>query len=344
MGRVVVVLKLILAIMGAAASSLRSRRELALENLALRRQIGVLRRTVGARRVRLTSWDRAFWAVLAGHWQQWKSTLDIVQPATVIRWHRAGFGRFWRWKSRSRRPGRPALGRDIIALIQTMAAANATWGAPRIRNELAMLGIDVAVSTVAKYMPRPRRPPSSTWRAFLDNHFSDLVALDFFVVPTATFRILFGFIMLRHDRRRIVHFSATAHPTAEWTARQIVEAAIQATPPGFLLRDRDQIYGERVRRVVKALGIQEIITAPRSHWQNPYAERLIGSLRRECLDHVIVLDERHLLRILGEYFRYYNTSRCHLSLVGDAPEGRARQAPEHGRVIALPQVGGLHHR
>ncbi len=214
-----------------------------------------------------------------------------------------------------------------------------TWGAPRIRNELAKLGIEVATSTVAKYMPQRREPPSQTWRAFLENHLRDLVALDFFVVPTATFGVLFGLVVLAHHRRRVVHFNVTANPTAEWTARQVIQAFPEETAPRFLVRDRDKIYGEQFRRAIEVLGIEEVVTAARSPWQNPYAERLIG-LRRDCLDHVIVLDEVHLRRILARYFEYYNDTRCHLSLAGDAPEPRGVQGPELERGGRVPGSGG----
>ncbi len=221
---------------------------------------------------------------------------------------------------------------------------SASTGALRFRNELAMVGIEVAISTVAKYMPRRRKPPSPTWRAFLENHLKDLVALDFFVVPTATFGVLFGLVVLAHHRRRVVHFNVTAHPTAEWTARQVIQAFPENTAPRFLVRDRDKIYGEQFQRVIEGLGIEEVVTAARSPWQNPYAERLIGSLRRECLDHVIVLDEVHLRRILAKYFEYYNGTHCHLALAGDAPEPREVHGSESGEVVELPEVGGLHHR
>ena len=201
-----------------------------------------------------------------------------MEPATVIRWHREGFRRFWRWRSRPGRLGRPGLDREVVSLIRRMSQANMTWGAPRIRNELARLGIEVAVPTVAKYMARRRKPPSPTWRAFLENHLKDLVALDFFVVPTATFAVLFGLVVLSHHRRRVVHFNATAHPTAEWTVRQFIQAFPEETAPRFLVRDRDKIFGERFRRAIEVLGIEEVVTAARSPWQNPYAERLIGSL------------------------------------------------------------------
>jgi len=225
-----------------------------------------------------------------------------------------------------------------------MSRANVTWGAPRIRNELAKLGIEVAVSTVAKYMVKERKPSSPSWRAFMDNHVRDLVAIDVFTVPTATFGVLFGFLVVAHDRRRVLHFNVTANPSAEWTARQLVQVIPGETAPRFLVRDRDGIYGDRVRHTLEALGIEEVVTAPRSPWQNAFAERLIGSLRRECLDHIVVLGEIHLLRILAGYFEYYNRARCHLSLVGDAPEPRSVQGPGLGRVVELPEVGGLHHR
>ena len=219
MGSVRGVWSLIRVIFGAARSSFRTKRELALENLALRHQIGVLTRAHGDRRPRFGNCDRALWVVLARRWEAWRYALAIVQPATVVRWHREGFKRFWTRRSRARRGGRPALDRELVGLIRKMSTANVTWGAPRIRNELAKLGIEVVVSTVARYMMRQRKPPSPSWRAFLDNHVKDPVAIDFFTVPTATFGVLFGFLVLAHDRRRVLHFNVTANPSAEWTAR-----------------------------------------------------------------------------------------------------------------------------
>jgi len=236
------------------------------------------------------------------------------------------------------------LDRELVGLIRKMSRANVTWGAPRTRNELAKLGIEVAVSTAARYMVKQRKPSSPSWRAFLDNHVKDLVAIDFFTVPTATFGVLFGFLVIAHDWRRVLHFNVTANPSAQWTARQLVQAFPEERAPRFLVRDRDGIYGDRVRRTLEVLGIEEVVTAARSPWQNAFAERLIGSLRRECLDHIVILGELHLLRILAGYFEYYNRARCHLSLAGDAPEPRPKQGPEVGRVIELPEVGGLHHR
>ena len=217
------------------------------------------------------------------------------------------------------------------------------WGAPRIHGELHMLGIDISQSTVAKYMVQHRKPPSQSWRTFLHNHAADLASVDFFTVPTATFRIFYVFVILRHDRREVVHFNITQNPTAQWTAQQLVEAFPFDRPPRYLLRDRDAIYGERFRKRVKSLGMEEITTAPRSPWQNPYVERLIGSIRRECLNHVIVLNEHHLQRRLRSYFTYYHDARTHLGLAKQCPKPRSVQLPGQGHVVALPHVGGLHH-
>jgi putative transposase len=233
---------------------------------------------------------------------------------------------------------------QVKALIQQMTQANPLWGAPRLHGELLKLGMDVSERTVSRLMPKNRKPPSQTWRTFLDNHLQDLVSIDFMTVPTAAFRVLYVLVVLSHDRRRVLHFNVTEHPTAAWTGQQIIEAFPDETAPRFLLRDRDRIYGEEFRRRVEGMKIEEVITAVRSPWQNAFVERLIGSIRRECLDHVIVLGESHLRRILKSYFAYYHNSRTHLSLYKDAPEPRAKQPPEDGRVIEIAEVGGLHHR
>jgi transposase InsO family protein len=225
-----------------------------------------------------------------------------------------------------------------------MSRENPTWGVPRIQAELALLGHALAESTVAKYRAKRRKPPSPTWRAFLKNHAGQIAAIDFFTVPTVTFRLLYCFLVLSHDRRRVVHFNVTAHPTAAWTARQVVAAFPYGQAPRFLLRDRDSIYGENFRRRVRGLGIEEVVTAARSPWQNPYCERLIGSIRRECLDQVIILNEGHLHRLLTSYLAYYHESRPHQSLGRNAPVPREMEPPSHGAVVAIPQVGGLHHR
>jgi putative transposase len=225
-----------------------------------------------------------------------------------------------------------------------MATANPLWGAPRIHGELGKLGIEVSERTVSRLLRRRPRPPSQTWRTFLTNHVDALVSMDFFTVPTLTGRVLFVLVLLSHHRRRIVHLAITEHPTAMWTAQQIKEAFPDDSAPRWLLRDRDAIYGDLFRRRVASMGISEVISSPSSPWQNPHAERLIGSIRRECLDHVIVFNQTHLQRTLARYVFYYQGSRTHLSLAKDAPTPRRVQAPEEGRVIAFPEVGGLQHR
>ena len=314
---------------------------LAAEKLALRQQLAVLQ--VSVKRPRLRKRDRIFWVWLVRLWSGWRSCLMIVRPETVVRWHREGFRLHWRWKSRNK-IGRPKTKAEIRELIRRMARENPTWGAPRIQSELALLGHTVAESTVAKYMSRARKPPSQTWRTFLENHVPDIGAVDFFVVATVSFRLLYCFIVLRHDRRRVVHFNVTSHPTARWTAQQVVEAFPFDTAPRFLIRDRDSIYGVDFRPRIKHLGIEEVVIAHRSPWQSPYVERLTGSIRRECLDHLIVLSESHLRRILTSYFAYYHESRAHLSLERNAPMPRPVEHPSQGKVIAIRQVSGRHHR
>jgi len=320
-------------------SIFRSQRGPALENLVLRQQLATLK--CRHPRPRLTRADRLFWVLVSKIWSEWRGALHIVQPATVVRSHQQAFRAYWSWKSR--RHGRPRIDPEVRDLIRRMCQANPLWGAPRIHGELLKLGIEVSEATVSNYMIRRRGPPSQSWRTFLENHASELIALDFFTVPTATFRVLFVLVILSHDRRRILHFNVTAHPTAAWTGRQLLEACGSDETPRYLIRDRDAIYGEQFRRQAKALRIVEMPTAPRSPWQNPYAERVIGSIRRECLDHLMVLGERHLRRILSGYVAYYNESRTHLSLSKDSPEGRTTQPPEQGRVVEQDRVGGLHH-
>jgi transposase InsO family protein len=266
-----------------------------------------------------------------------------VQPCTVIAWQRKRFREHWRRLSQQGTPGRPALAKEVRDLIRQMWQANPTWGSPQIVGELRKLGIAVAKSTVEKYRTRPKQPPSPTWKTFLKNHVQELVALDFFVVPTVTFRVLFVLVILAHERRRVVHFNVIEHPTAQWAAQQVVEAFPWDEAPRYLLRDRNRIYSAAFRQRVKHMGIKEVLTAPQSPWQNPYVERLIGSIRRECLNQVIVLHERHLHRLLTGYFAYYHHWRTPLSLAMDCPKPRPIQPPGHGRVIAVPEVGGLHH-
>jgi transposase InsO family protein len=320
----------------------QSVRDVALENLALRQQLAVMKRRHPRPRLQIT--DRIFWVWLSTVWSHWWEALVIVRPETVVSWHRKGFRLFWTWISERKRCGRPEVSTEIRALIRRMAEANPFWGAPRIHGELLKLGLEVSERTVSRLMPKSRKPPSQTWRAFLNNHVEQLVSIDFFTVPTATFRVLFVLVVLAHHRRRLIHFNVTEHPTALWTAQQIVEAFPDDTAPRYLVRDRDKIYSKDFHHRVRAMGITEVKIAPQSPWQSPYAERLVGSVRRECLDHVIVLGERHLRRILTSYFDYYLRSRTHLSLSKDAPLFREVQPPDTGRIVELSQVGGLHHR
>ena len=324
-------------------SSFRSRAALQVEILALRHQLLVLQRSTRRRRVQFRAVDRIFWAWLSRLWQGWRSRVWIMKAETVVAWNRKGFRLYWTWKRRTRK-GRPCKPREIRDLIRKMSLANPRWGAPRIHGELLKLGIDIGETTVAKYMVRPRKPTSQTWKTFLKNHMQDLVAADFFVVPSATFRLLFVFLMISHERRQVVHFAVTAHPTAEWTAQQLRHAFPWNSTPRYLLRDRDRSYGEPFPETATAMEVREVLTAPRSPWQNAYVERLIGSIRRDCLDHVLIFNERGLQRILRTYFDYYERSRTHLGLAKDAPIPRPIQPPGMGRVIELPQVGGLHHR
>ena len=321
---------------------IRTQRALVIENLALRHQLAVLRRSTP--RPHLRPSDRLFWVLLSRLWHGWAEAVAIVQPETVIRWHRTGFRLFWTWKSQQRGPGRPAVAPEVRALIRRMAEANPLWGAPRIHGELRKLGLEISQATVSKYLARRPPPSSQTWRTFLANHVGTLVSVDFFVVPTVLFKVLFVFIVLAHDRRRVVHVNVTDTPTAQWTAQQLVEAFPWDTTPRYLLRDRDAVYGAVFSSRVRSMGIHEVKIAPRSPWQNPYVERLIGTLRRECLDHIVVLNEHHLRRLLRDYLTYYHRYRTHLSLEKDSPESRLLERLDQGRIVETPMVGGLHHR
>jgi transposase InsO family protein len=315
------------------------------KNLALQQQLIILNRSI--KRPQIKTKDRLFWIILFLFWKNWQDSLIVLKPETVVGWHKKGFRLFWRWKSRSKSPGRPRISQEIRNLIYKMAMANPLWGAPRIHGELLKLGINISERTVSGLMPKhPRKPSSQTWRAFIKNHMTNTVSIDFFTVPTVTFRILFVIIILKNNRRKVIHFNTTEHPTAQWTAQQIVEAFPWDTVPKYLIRDRDSIYGSYFRQRVKNMGITEVLTAPRSPWQNPYAERLIGSIRRECLNHVIVLSEKHLLIILSSYFKYYNQDRTHCGLNKDVPIERLIQPKPFigSKVIKLSRVGGLHNR
>jgi putative transposase len=312
-----------------------------LENLALRQQIAVYKRK--PKRPRLARRDRWFWIALSIAWKDWRRALCVVHPDTVVRWQRERFRRYWaNMSKRSVTPGRPPVSLEIRTLIRTMAQANPSWRAPRVHGELKKLGIEVSERTVSRILRTIRRPPSQSWRNFLQNHVGEIVAIDFFTVPTIRLRVLFVFLVIEHQRRKVLHFGVTEHPTAEWAAQQVVEAFSERHAKHYLIRDRDSIYGHDFRTRVQTLGINEVITAPRSPWQNAFVERLIGSIRRECLDHVIILSQRHLRHLLKSYLAYYHRSRTHLALAKDAPEPRAIM--RRGEIIAIPQVGGLHHR
>ncbi len=323
------------------ASAFRTRASLQLENLALRHQLAVYQRSDV--KPRTQPGDRVFWSWLSRVWSGWRGALVFVQPRTIVAWQRRRFRDHWARLSGRTKPGRPSTSAEIRQLIRRMSKANPLWGSPRIVGELEKIGITIAKSTVEKYMVRKRESPSPTWRAFLSNHVKDLVSIDFFVVPAVRFEVLFVLIVLAHHRRRIVHFGVTQHPTAEWTAQQIVNAFSWDEGPRCLLRDRDSIYGAHFRKRVKNMGIEEVLIAPRSPWQTPFVERVIGSVRRDCLDHVIVLSQEHLRRILRSYLSYYHDWRTHLSLDMDCPEPRTVQSAEAGEIIEVSEVGGLHH-
>src|SRR6266853_4497664 len=299
--------------------SSQARREA--EILYLRRQLIVLKRSAPAR-PRLKATDRLIFVCLYRLFPSLLQSSIIFKPETLLRWHRIGFRLFWRWKSRQR-AGRPSVSADIRSLVRRISRENPLWGAPRIHGELLKLGIEIAQSTVAKYMERRRGPPSQGWKTFLRNHTPDIAAIDLFVVPTMGFKLLYGLVIIYLHRRQLVWTNATTNPTAEWIARQLTEAFPWEQAPCYLIRDRDSSYGAIVRNRVRAMGIRDRPIAPRSPWQNGHVERLIGSIRRECLDHVLILSEAHLRSVLAAYATYYNELRTHRSLAKDTPLHRA---------------------
>jgi transposase InsO family protein len=319
---------------------LRSRATLEAEIVVLRQQINVLRRA-NPERLPFGSIDRLILGGVCRLFPKLYDALAIVRPDTVIRWHRVGFRSYWRWKSRHR-CGRPTVPLEIRRLIREISIANPLWGAPRIHGELLKLGVDVGQTSVAKYMARRTGPPSQGWKTFLRNHADGIVAVDLFVVPTISFRLLYGLLIMGHGRRQILWFEVTAHPTAEWIANQLTEACGWEQIPRYLIRDRDGACGEIFIRRVRSIGIRDRPTSARSPWQNAYAERLVGSIRRECIDHVVIFRERHLRHVLLSYMTYYNDARTHLSLNKDAPVPRAAETA--GRITCRPILGGLHHQ
>src|SRR5215469_2721407 len=303
-------------LLGWLGSLLKSRQRLQSENLILRHQLNILRRRIRGS-VRLSNSDRLVLVWLYRLCPSVVNAVAIIRPETLVRWHRCGFKAFWRWKSPSR-AGRPTIPREIRELIREMSRDNFLWGAPRIHGELLKLGIEVAQSTVAKYMVKRPRRPGQSWATFLHNHTNGIAAADLFVVPTIGFKLLYGLVILGHGRRRLIHYAVTAHPTAAWIAQQIVEAFPWDEAPDYLVRDRDAAYGEVVKRRLRGLGIRDRPIAPRSPWQNAHVERIIGSVRCVCIDHVIVLVETHLRRIMSLFASYYNQARSHLALEKDA--------------------------
>ena len=317
----------------------KSRGRLEAENLFLRHQLSIAMRRAPPR-LRLGGCDRALLLWLTLLWPSLLGVARVVEAETILRWHRAGFRAFWRWKSR-KRAGRPKIDGSLRDLIRQMSRENSTWGAPRIHGELLMLGFEVAQSTVSKYMPQDGGPRSQGWKTFLRNHAQAIAAVDLCVVPTLGFDRLFAFLVLGHGRRQLLWFAVTRHPTAEWLARQITEAFPWTSAPTYLVRDNDRAYGGAFRSRVRAMGIRDRPISPGAPWQNGYVERLIGTVRRECLDRVLILGESHLRKILFSYASYYNEVRTHQALSKHTPLGRRVQ--RSGVIVAIPILSGLHH-
>jgi hypothetical protein len=335
----------ILSILAAIRAFLRSRGDTALEVLALRQQVAVLKRK--RPRPRLNRLDRRFWTTLRQLWPRWTDVLVIVKPETVIGWHRAGFRLYWRWRSRSR-GGRPKISDEIRVLIRRLAEENPTWGAPKIHGELLKLGFVVSERTVARCLRRVRRrgDPVKRWLAFLRNHREVIVAFDFFTVPMVTFKLLYCFFVIEHGRRKILHFNITRHPTAEWVVQQLREAFPEAGPYRYVILDRDSKFDADVIAFLKATGLKPKRTSVRAPWQNGIAERWVGGCRREMLDHVIPLNEQHLRRLVRDYIAYFHDDRIHDGPDKDTPNRRPveNKPSPNATVISIPRLGGLHHR
>jgi transposase InsO family protein len=347
-------LSLVASILPSTLAFFRSRNRQAIVELALRQQLAVY--VHRHPRPRLSPLNRAFWVTLCRFWPQWRTALVLVRPETVIRWHRKAFRGYWRWISKPG-AGRPPIPEETKALIARMATENG-WRARKIQAELSKLGIALGLTTISRYLPKagPGGSPHQTWVIFLRNHRDLIAAMDFFVVPTVHFKLLYVWFVIDHGRRRILHFNVTAHPSASWVMQQLRDAFPDTPAHRHLIFDNDAIFslevarsirrfGMQVARSIRRFGMQPKRIALQSPWQNGTAERFVGSVRRELLDHVVVLGEDHLRRLLREYVDYYNRERVHTSL-GDAPEGRAAQArpSDQAKIISLPRVGGLHHR
>jgi transposase InsO family protein len=338
------ILRLLLVV---SVRSLRSRRDLLLENLALRQQLAVLARRHPQPQFSVS--DRFFWIALRRLWAGWRKALMLIQPDTVVRWHRTAFKLYGSWLTRGRvRVGRKPTSRELRELIFRMVSENPTWGAPRIHGELKMLGFDISERTVLRWMRKaPRDPePARRWTAFLRNHREAITAMDFFTVPTLTFSVLYCFFVIHHDRRRILHCNVTRHPTTAWVAQQLREAFPYNCAPRYLIFDREHAFHGEVLEVVEGLGVSPVRTAIRSPWQNGVAERWVGTYRHDLLDHVIVLNKRHLKRLMTEYVRYYHDDRTHLGLDKETPAARkvAKGTPVNAKAVFMPRLSGLHHR
>ena len=318
----------------------KPRLQLLADVVVLRHQLNVLQQRA-PRRPHLRWIDRALFIWLYRRCPRILSAITIVRPETVVRWHRMGFAACWRWKSRPH-GGRPRISKELRDLIQRMSLENPLWGATKIHGELLKLGIEVAQSTVSIYMVPRRDRPLQTWKTFVRNHMEGIASIDLFVVPTITFQQLYAFLVLGHGRRQLLWFAVTRNPTAEWLARQLTEAFPWDSAPKYLIRDNDRAFGSSFKARVRAMGIRDRPTSFRSPWQNGHVERLIGSIRRECTDHLIVLNEEHLRRILAKFSTYYNGWRPHISLGKDAPNRRPIE--RFGDIVAHAILGGLHHR
>ena len=318
----------------------RSKQDIIIENLALRQQLAVQQRTV--KKPKIKNRDRIFWIWLSNIWSNWKSALIIVKPPTVIGWHKKGFKLYW--KRKSRRVGRPNINWELIKLIRKFQRENPIWTAQRIQGELAKLGLDVCDNTVAKYMRKPKSDDGKRqrWLTFLHNHAKHIVGIDFLIARTIFFKSIHVFIAISHDRRRILHFAVSSKPHSQWAIQQLRETFAFDETTKYVIRDNDKIFSEDFKQNIKRFGLEDTPTATQSPWQNPIAERVIGTLRRECLDHMIILNEKHLYDVLHEYiFEYYNVNRTHMSLDKDSPVHRPTHA--NGKIKAKPILGGLHH-
>jgi putative transposase len=305
----------------------------------LAKQLEIYQRTDPKLKIKRT--DRMFFSLMMEWFSNWKERMFIVKPETVIRWHRKAFKFYWRWKSQHK-GGRPKVSREVIALIKQMANENPTWGAPRIHGELMKLGFNICESTVQRYMPKKEnRTTGQNWKTFLKNHSKEIISIDFLTVPTVNFKLLNVLVVIEHYRRKLIYFNVTKNPTAEWSIQQIRNLLFDYDTPKYLIRDRDKKYGTLLDSKKNRFGIDEIVTAYRSPWQNGYVERVIGSIKRECLDHLIIINEDHLRNILTDYFSYYNKYRTHLGINRDSPEGRPIQTA--GTIDKIPCVNGLHH-